>query len=116
MLGLIFQDLVSLLLKKLDRDLDGRVSLDDFRKSVLDNPLLLECLGPCLPSPQAAAAFVATISGKPVRVRVLPQLSSGNRWNQQGPRHIAFMGVAYDRNEGSRATIRKGRSLASLKS
>ncbi|XP_076349557.1 calaxin-like isoform X2 [Tachypleus tridentatus] len=43
------KDLVDLTLKKMDYDHDGRLSANDFRRSVQEEPLLLEAFGPCLP-------------------------------------------------------------------
>lgn len=65
--------MASYLFKQLDRDADGIISYADFKKSVEANPLLLECLGPCLPDPESAAAFLTTISSRPNPVRVLPR-------------------------------------------
>ena len=44
------RDLSEIALGLLDRDNDGRVSLEDFLQSVQDDNLLLEVLGSCLPS------------------------------------------------------------------
>ena len=50
------KDLVEMTLRKMDKDRDGRVSLSDFQASVLEEPLLLEAFGTCLPtSPQGMA-------------------------------------------------------------
>lgn len=43
------KDLVDIIMKKLDKDNDFRISLNDFETSVPDDTLLLECLGPWLP-------------------------------------------------------------------
>ncbi|BES92260.1 EFh [Nesidiocoris tenuis] len=56
------KELVELVLKKLDRDKDGKLSLRDFRESVLEEPLFLEAFGQCLPSESAIVAFLATLS------------------------------------------------------
>ncbi|KAG7310365.1 hypothetical protein JYU34_003139 [Plutella xylostella] len=55
------RDLVELVLRKLDADKDGRVSLDDYREAVEQEPLLLEAFGQCLPSKRHAAAFLRTL-------------------------------------------------------
>lgn len=55
------KDLVEIVMRKLDRDRDGRVSLDDFRGSVEEEPLLLEAFGTCLPSERFKDTFLATL-------------------------------------------------------
>ncbi|XP_046551154.1 EF-hand calcium-binding domain-containing protein 1-like [Haliotis rubra] len=57
------KDLVETVLKKLDQDHDGRVNLMDYRKAVTETPLLLESLGPCLPSQAACNEFLALMHG-----------------------------------------------------
>ncbi|XP_053617668.1 calaxin isoform X2 [Plodia interpunctella] len=56
------RDLVELVLKKLDVDKDGAVSLDDYRQAVEQEPLLLEAFGQCLPTRRQATAFLKTLS------------------------------------------------------
>ncbi|CAC5411574.1 calaxin-like [Mytilus californianus] len=51
------KELVELILKKLDRDHDGRVSLLDFTTSVKEEPLLIEAFGTCLPSQKMRDCF-----------------------------------------------------------
>ncbi|XP_068626968.1 calaxin [Battus philenor] len=58
------RDLVELVLKKLDVDKDGKVSLDDYREAVEEEPLLLEAFGQCLPSKRQASAFLKTLNTK----------------------------------------------------
>ncbi|XP_072937648.1 calaxin [Epargyreus clarus] len=58
------RDLVELVLKKLDIDKDGKVSIDDYRQAVEKEPLLLEAFGQCLPSKRHATAFMKTLSTK----------------------------------------------------
>ena len=48
------KDLVDLILKKMDQDHDGRVSLADYETTVKQDPLLLEAFGQCLPQPQVS--------------------------------------------------------------
>jgi len=52
------KDLVELALKKIDLDHDSKLSKNDFRESVINEPLLLEAFGPCLPDEQAAEKFL----------------------------------------------------------
>ncbi|KAM3967862.1 calaxin [Aphomia sociella] len=58
------RELVELVLKKLDVDKDGRVSHEDYREAVEQEPLLLEAFGQCLPTRRQASAFLKTLSSK----------------------------------------------------
>ncbi|KAJ2948192.1 hypothetical protein O0L34_g10001 [Tuta absoluta] len=60
------RDLVELVLKKLDVDKDGRVSPEDYKEAVEQEPLLLEAFGQCLPSRRHATAFLKTLNTKTV--------------------------------------------------
>lgn len=51
------KDLVEIALKKMDNDKDSRLSKTDFHDSVIEEPLLLEAFGPCLPDESAAEKF-----------------------------------------------------------
>lgn len=55
------KDLVEIVLRKLDGDKDGKVSLADFTEAVHQEPLLLECFGKCLPTSAACMTFLATL-------------------------------------------------------
>lgn len=55
-------DLVEIILKKLDVDHDGRLSYEDYKISVEEEPLLLEAFGTCLPDERAQATFLAVFS------------------------------------------------------
>ncbi|XP_069364126.1 calaxin [Maniola hyperantus] len=58
------RDLVELVLKKMDIDKDGKLSMDDYRQAVEQEPLLLEAFGQCLPSRRHATTFLKTLSTK----------------------------------------------------
>lgn len=59
------QDLIDLLIKKLDVDRDGMISEDDFKTAVKDrNSLLLECMGPVFPSRDARHVFLSTFTNR----------------------------------------------------
>ncbi|CAH2989127.1 unnamed protein product [Chilo suppressalis] len=58
------RELVELVLKKLDVDKDGRVSIDDYKLAVDQEPLLLEAFGQCLPSRTQATTFLKTLNPK----------------------------------------------------
>lgn len=51
------KDIVEIALKKMDYDHDGRVSYADFEKTVMDENLLLEAFGNCLPDAKSVLAF-----------------------------------------------------------
>lgn len=53
------KDLVDLVLKKMDEDHDGRLSVQDYTAAVQADPLLLEAFGPCLPDDKHAKAFLS---------------------------------------------------------
>ena len=56
------RDLTEIAIALLDKDMDGRVSMADFLTSVSEDSLLLEILGPCLPSAARAAAILSALS------------------------------------------------------
>ncbi|CAM4631817.1 hypothetical protein PO909_004935 [Leuciscus waleckii] len=51
------KDVVEIALKKMDYDHDGRVSYSDFEKTVIDENLLLEAFGNCLPDTKRILLF-----------------------------------------------------------
>ncbi|XP_057236910.1 calaxin [Malurus melanocephalus] len=51
------KDLVEIAVKKMDHDHDGKLSFEDFEKSVRDENLLLEAFGPCLPDIKSSIIF-----------------------------------------------------------
>ncbi|CAH2034541.1 unnamed protein product, partial [Iphiclides podalirius] len=54
------KELVDIMLKRMDMDLDGVINYKDFHDTVTKTPSLLESLGYCLPERPAVYAFVAT--------------------------------------------------------
>ncbi|WAQ93564.1 EFCB1-like protein [Mya arenaria] len=56
------KDLVEMALKKIDFDHDGRVSVEDYMKSVAEESLLIEALGPCLPNTKTRESFLELIA------------------------------------------------------
>lgn len=58
------KDLVDIIIKKVDLDKDGIISFEDYRNSVLSEPMLLECLGQCLPDRKHVYAFLVTFTDK----------------------------------------------------
>lgn len=58
------KDLADIIIKKMDIDRDGIISFEDYRNSVLKEPMLLECLGQCLPDRAHVYAFLLTFTDK----------------------------------------------------
>ncbi len=58
------KDFADIIIKKIDLDRDGIISFDDYRNSVLQEPMLLECLGHCLPDRKHVYAFLLTFTDK----------------------------------------------------
>ncbi|XP_062549602.1 calaxin-like [Armigeres subalbatus] len=54
------KDMVEILIRRMDIDRDGAISLDDFRESVHKSPELLECFGQALPDRAHVYAFSKT--------------------------------------------------------
>lgn len=57
--------MIEVLTKKMDIDRDGKISFQDYKQSVLRNPMLLEAFGSCLPSRHAINAFLNTFTVTP---------------------------------------------------
>lgn len=58
------KDLVDIIIKKMDHDKDGIISFEDYSKTVLEEPLMLECFGQCLPDRKHVYAFLVTFTDK----------------------------------------------------
>ena len=58
------KDLVDIIIKKMDLDKDGILSYADYSQSVRNDPMLLECFGPCLPDRKHVQAFLTTFTDK----------------------------------------------------
>ncbi|XP_050304598.1 calaxin-like [Anthonomus grandis grandis] len=56
------KDLVDIVIRKLDKDKDGKVSLEDYRETVAAEPLLLEAFGRCLPNERSKITFLTTLT------------------------------------------------------
>ncbi|KAI4456907.1 calcium binding protein [Holotrichia oblita] len=56
------KDMIEILTKKMDLDRDGKISYNDYKQSVTNQPMLLECLGNCLPSRLAVHAFATSFT------------------------------------------------------
>ncbi|CRK99827.1 CLUMA_CG013135, isoform A [Clunio marinus] len=60
----IVKDFADIILKKLDYDKDGIITFADFNETVKNDPMMLECLGQCLPDVTHANAFLTTFTDK----------------------------------------------------
>ncbi|XP_022915776.1 calaxin-like [Onthophagus taurus] len=56
------KDMIEILTKKMDIDRDGKISFNDYRQTVVKEPMLLECLGKCLPARISVYTFVTTFT------------------------------------------------------
>lgn len=54
--------MIEVITKKMDLDRDGRISFNDYKQTVLKEPMMLEVLGKCLPSRLAVHAFITTFT------------------------------------------------------
>ncbi|XP_074025780.1 calaxin [Leptinotarsa decemlineata] len=59
------KDMIEVITKKMDLDRDGKISFNDYRQSVLKQPMLLEAFGQCLPSRNAIHAFMISFTTNP---------------------------------------------------
>lgn len=60
----IVKDMVDMLIKKVDLDLDGAISMQDYTDTVMGQPALLEIFGHCLPSRESVNAYLHTFTHK----------------------------------------------------
>lgn len=58
------KDLTDIIIKKMDLDRDGIISFEDYRNSVIQEPMLLECMGQCLPNRIHVYSFLLTFTDK----------------------------------------------------
>lgn len=56
------KDMIEVITKKMDVDRDGKISYNDYKSTVLKQPMILEVFGQCLPSRQAVYAFITTFT------------------------------------------------------
>lgn len=56
------KDMIEILTKKMDIDRDGKISFNDYRQTVINQPMLLECLRKCLPARISIYSFITTFS------------------------------------------------------
>ncbi|KAJ8930359.1 hypothetical protein NQ314_016837 [Rhamnusium bicolor] len=54
------KDMIEVITKKMDIDRDGKISFNDYKQSVLRQPMLLEAFGQCLPSRTDIYTFMTT--------------------------------------------------------
>lgn len=58
------KDLVDIIIKKADKNGDGMISYKDYKETVLEDPLFMECLGPCYPNRACVYSFLATFTDR----------------------------------------------------
>ncbi|XP_023310280.1 EF-hand calcium-binding domain-containing protein 1-like [Anoplophora glabripennis] len=59
------KEMIEVLTKKMDIDRDGKISFNDYRQTILKQPMLLEVFGQCLPTRENIHAFMTTFAQKP---------------------------------------------------
>ena len=62
--GTSLKDFVDMLVGVCDKNGDNQIELDEFRDLAADSVLMLECLGPCLPSEIDRIQFLGLIQGR----------------------------------------------------
>lgn len=55
-------DFVEIIMKKMDQDRDGKISFDDYKKTVLKFPCVLEFLATCLPDQHTVHKMLTTFT------------------------------------------------------
>jgi len=88
------KDIVEIVLKLMDKDHDFKVSKQDFRQSVQEEPLLLEAFGPVLPDDGKIEAFQNDIFAEVIDTQC---------YIDRKERKSHIKGPTYDRNSTSRA-------------
>lgn len=82
---------MDIVMRKIDKDKDGKVSLEDFQATVDEEPLLLEAFGKCLPSERSKNTFLSTLKAwikysrsikERVLFKILPELDLTHRENE----------------------------------
>ncbi|XP_063697175.1 calaxin-like [Culicoides brevitarsis] len=58
------KDFVDIILNMMDLDKDGKISKADFKETVMEKPLMLECFGQCLPDRAHTYAFLTTFTDR----------------------------------------------------
>lgn len=61
----VVKGLVDLILEKMDKDRDGVITFEEYEAAVKRHPMLMECLGQCLPDIGYVAAFLTTFTDTP---------------------------------------------------
>ncbi|KAJ3664891.1 hypothetical protein Zmor_000426 [Zophobas morio] len=56
------KDMIEVITKKMDVDRDGKISYNDYKVTVLQQPMMLEALGQCLPTREAIHTFITTFT------------------------------------------------------
>uniref|UniRef100_A0A0B6YQZ5 EF-hand domain-containing protein n=2 Tax=Arion vulgaris TaxID=1028688 RepID=A0A0B6YQZ5_9EUPU len=87
----LVKELVDIVMKKMDHDHDGRVSLADFQAAVADDKLMLEALGKCLPDDKSKLTFQEMIKmfGDGKRSQAGSVSITEQRGYQNRGRHVA---------------------------
>lgn len=55
-------DFLETIIKKMDHDRDGKISFEDYKKTVMKSPCMLEFLGQCLPDRYTVNRMLTTFT------------------------------------------------------
>lgn len=78
-------------MRKLDTNRDGQITSDDFANATHKDPLLVQSVGACLPTPKAMATFLSTICEQ-----YRAYAPSYAYEDQDHPKHKSKLNVAMD--------------------
>lgn len=57
--------MIEVITKKMDIDRDGKISFNDYKQSIMKQPMLLEVFGHCLPTRENVYTFMSTFARNP---------------------------------------------------
>ncbi|GFO46426.1 EF-hand calcium-binding domain-containing protein 1 [Plakobranchus ocellatus] len=83
----LVKELVEIVMKKMDKDHDGRVSLPDFRAAVEEEKLMLEALGKCLPDEKCKLTFQEMLRMSGGRYNSAGSVSISEQRDKEARRH-----------------------------
>jgi Ca2+-binding EF-hand superfamily protein len=98
------KDVVEMIMRKLDVNADGQITFEDFRQAIYNDPLLVQCLGQCLPPQRRSRAilFLVTSDDKKLSNLLLEGANSTTAHSS-------------NKHHRSKSELRVGRSTQQLK-
>jgi len=109
-------DIVEMVMKKLDVNGDGLVTRDDFRAAVHADPLMLQAVGPCIPEPNTMAAFLSTFTENYRSYSPAWITSKSNTASKEGAKELpdTMMGLTTDIRDRAQRKLSKIQKLERL--